>query len=615
MDHAPTATRTNVETVDRVVIRFAGDSGDGMQLAGTQFTATTALVGNDLATFPDYPAEIRAPAGTLPGVSGFQINFSSEDIFTPGDAPDVLVAMNPAALRVNLRDLKPGGSLVVNVDSFRDTDLAKAGYETNPLEDGTLSNYQLVKVEMNRLTRAALKETGLPQRVMDRCKNFFALGMMYYLYSRPMEPTLRWIEKRFSRNPEILQANQLALKAGYAYTEAAELFPSHFVVPPAKLESGTYRNISGNTALSLGFVAAARKAGRRLVLGAYPITPASDVLHELSQFKNYGIVTFQAEDEIAAVGAALGASFAGCLGVTTTSGPGMALKSEFLNLAIMVELPLVIVDIQRAGPSTGMPTKTEQADLWLALFGRPSESPCIVIAPRSPADCFGLAYEAIRLAVRHLTPVVVLSDLSIAAGAEPWKLPRIEELPEIPVTFRTDPEGFMPYLRDPETLARPWAVPGTPGLEHRIGGIEKAEGTGHVSYDPLNHERMVRLRASKVERVADDIPPIEVLGDPDARLLVLGWGSTYGAVAGATRRARAAGKKVAQVHLRHLSPFPRNLGEVLARYERVLLPENNLGQLAFVIQGRFLKKVTPLTKVQGQPFKEREVLERILELA
>jgi len=585
-----------------------------MQLAGTQFTSTTALVGNDLATFPDYPAEIRAPAGTLPGVSGFQIHFSSEDIFTPGDAPDVLVAMNPSALKVNLRDLKPAATIVVNADSFRDTDLAKAGYQTNPLEDGSLSGFQVIPVEMTRLTRAALKETGLPQRIVDRCKNFFALGLMYSLYSRPIEPTLRWIQNRFARNPDIARANELALKAGYAFGEASELFPSHYVVPPARLEPGTYRNISGNSALALGFVAAAQKAGRRLVLGAYPITPASDVLHELAQYKNYGIVTFQAEDEIGAIGAALGASFAGSIGVTTTSGPGMALKTEFLNLAVMAELPLVVVDIQRAGPSTGMPTKTEQADLFLALFGRPSDSPLIVLAARSPADCFETAYEAVRLAARFMTPVVLLSDLSVGAGSEPWRLPKVEDLPDIPVPLRTDPEGFLPYARDPETLARPWAVPGTPGLEHRIGGLEKSDGTGHVSYDPANHEKMTRLRAEKVARAAEEIPLLEVFGDPDARLLLLGWGSTYGAIAGAVRRARSSGKKVAHVHLRHLHPFPKNLGEILARFERVLVPENNLGQLAFVLQGRYAKPVLSFTKVQGRPFREQEILDRILEL-
>jgi 2-oxoglutarate ferredoxin oxidoreductase subunit alpha len=614
METTTTPSRAGVRTLDRVVIRFAGDSGDGMQLAGTQFTSTTALVGNDLATFPDYPAEIRAPAGTLPGVSGFQIHFSSEDIFTPGDAPDVLVAMNPSALKVNLRDLKPAATIVVNADSFRDTDLAKAGYQTNPLEDGSLSGFQVIPVEMTRLTRAALKETGLPQRIVDRCKNFFALGLMYSLYSRPIEPTLRWIQNRFARNPDIARANELALKAGYAFGEASELFPSHYVVPPARLEPGTYRNISGNSALALGFVAAAQKAGRRLVLGAYPITPASDVLHELAQYKNYGIVTFQAEDEIGAIGAALGASFAGSIGVTTTSGPGMALKTEFLNLAVMAELPLVVVDIQRAGPSTGMPTKTEQADLFLALFGRPSDSPLIVLAARSPADCFETAYEAVRLAARFMTPVVLLSDLSVGAGSEPWRLPKVEDLPDIPVPLRTDPEGFLPYARDPETLARPWAVPGTPGLEHRIGGLEKSDGTGHVSYDPANHEKMTRLRAEKVARAAEEIPLLEVFGDPDARLLLLGWGSTYGAIAGAVRRARSSGKKVAHVHLRHLHPFPKNLGEILARFERVLVPENNLGQLAFVLQGRYAKPVLSFTKVQGRPFREQEILDRILEL-
>jgi 2-oxoglutarate ferredoxin oxidoreductase subunit alpha len=603
-----------VETVDRVVIRFAGDSGDGMQITGSQFTSTTAALGNDLATFPDYPAEIRAPAGTLPGVSGFQINFSSEDIYTPGDAPDVLVAMNPAALKMNLADLRPGGILVVNSDSFREVDLKKAGYPANPLADGSLERFRLFQVELTRLTRAALKESGLATKDQDRCKNFFALGMMYYLYNRPLDYSLGWLEKKFASKPEVLRANQLALKAGYAYCEATEMFQVTYEVPSARLEPGTYRNISGNQALALGFVAASRKSGLPLFQGSYPITPASDILHELSMYKNFGVITFQAEDEIAAVGAAIGASFAGALGITTTSGPGLALKGEFIGLAVMVELPLVVVDIQRGGPSTGLPTKTEQADLLQAMFGRHSEAPCIVMASRSPSDCFECAYEAVRLTIRHMTPVILLSDGFIANGAEPWKLPRPDDLPAIPVSFRTDAEGFLPYLRDPATLARPWAIPGTVGLEHRIGGLEKSDGAGNVSYEPLNHERMVRLRAEKVERVALDIPLVEPVGDTEGGLLVVGWGSTYGAITGAIRRARAEGRRVSHVHLRHLNPMPRNLGEVLARFDRILCPEMNMGQLSFLLQGRFLREITAFTKIQGQPFKESEMLDRIRDL-
>ena len=613
-DSQPAKCKEPVETLTRVVIRFAGDSGDGMQLTGTQFTATAAAIGNDLATFPDYPAEIRAPAGTLPGVSGFQVNFSSEDIFTPGDSPDVLVAMNPAALKANVRDLKPNGILIVNTDAFKESDLAKAGYKKNPLEDGSLAAYRLHEVDITRLTRAAVKETGLPQRVQDRCKNFFALGMMYYLYHRSMDVSLHWLDRKFANKPDIANANKLALKGGYAFCEATEVFQVTYEVPKAHLAPGTYRNISGNQALALGFVAAAQKAGRPLFLGSYPITPASDILHELSRYKNFGVMTFQAEDEIAAIGSALGAAFAGNIGLTTTSGPGMALKMEFIGLAIMVELPLVIVDIQRGGPSTGLPTKTEQADLLQAIHGRPSEAPCIVLAARSAADCFSVAYEATRLALKHMTPVILLSDGYIANGAEPWKLPDIADLRPIDVRFRTDPAGFLPYARDPETLARPWAIPGTPGLEHRIGGIEKAEGTGNVSYDPANHERMIHMRAEKVALVARDFPPAAVDGDKDG-LLVLGWGSTYGAITGAVRRARADGRRVGHLHLRYLNPMPSNLGEVLARYDRVLIPEMNLGQLALLVRAKFLLDVVQLNKVQGQPFKESEILAKIAELA
>ncbi len=607
-------TKEPVETLSRVVIRFAGDSGDGMQLTGTQFTATAAAIGNDLATFPDYPAEIRAPAGTLAGVSGFQVNFSSEDIFTPGDAPDVLVAMNPAALRANVMDLKPSGILIVNTDAFKEGDLAKAGYAKNPLEDGSLSAFRVHEVDITRLTRAALKDSGIPQRIQDRCRNFFALGMMYYLYHRPMAVSLQWIEQKFGKKPEIAEANKLALKGGYAYCEATELFQVTYEVPKAKLEPGVYRNISGNQALALGFVAAAQKAGRPLFLGSYPITPASDILHELSQYKNFGVITFQAEDEIAAIGAALGAAFAGDIGMTTTSGPGMALKMEFIGLAIMVELPLIVVDIQRGGPSTGLPTKTEQADLLQAMFGRPSDAPCIVMAARSASDCFSVAYEATRLAIKHMTPVILLSDGYIANGAEPWKLPAMEDLLPIAVQFPKASEGFLPYQRDPATLARPWAIPGTPKLEHRIGGIEKADGTGNISYEAQNHEKMVRLRADKVARVADDLPPSEVDGDPDG-LLVLAWGSTYGAITSAMRHARADGRRVGHLHLRHLNPMPADLGQVLARYETVLIPEINLGQLAMLIRAKFLLNVVQLNKVQGQPFKESEILAKIEDLA
>ena len=604
----------SVEKLERVVIRFAGDSGDGMQLTGSQFTATTAAIGNDLATLPDYPAEIRAPAGTLPGVSGFQINFSSVDIFTPGDSPDVLVAMNPAALKANLADLRPNGQVIVNTDAFRGADLRKAGYEVSPLEDGTLDGYRCIPVELTRLTRTALLETGLPTRAVDRCKNFFALGMMYYLYNRTLDVSMKWIEEKFSDKPDIVQANQLALKAGYAFCEATEVFQTTYEVPPARLEPGTYRNIDGNRALGLGFVAASVKSGLPLFQGSYPITPASEILHELSGYKNYGVVTFQAEDEISAIGATIGAAFAGHLGITTTSGPGLSLKQEFLGLAVMVELPIVVVDIQRGGPSTGLPTKTEQADLLQAMFGRHSESPCIVLAARSPADCFDAAFEASRLALTHMTPVVLLSDGFLANGAEPWRLPDLDALERIGAPFRTESEGFEPYARDPRTLVRPWAVPGTAGLEHRVGGLEKAEGSGNVSYDPVNHERMIHIREQKVNAVADDIPLAKPTGDSEGKLLVLGWGSTFGAINGAVRRARADGLDVSMVHLRHLNPFPRNLEALLQRFERILVPENNTGQLAFLIQGRFLREVTRLNKVQGQPFKESEILDEITEI-
>ncbi len=610
----PSLPREPAQILERVVIRFAGDSGDGMQVTGNQFASTTASVGNDLATLPDFPAEIRAPAGTLPGVSGFQIQFASDEVFTPGDRPDVLVAFNPAALKTNLSDLRAGGILIVNVDSFRETDLRKAGYAANPLDDGTVDAFQVFKVEVTRLTRAALATSDLPTQTVDRCKNFFALGMMYHLYNRPLDVTARWIEHKFAGKPKLVEANLNALKAGVAFCEATEQFRSTYKVPPAKLEPGTYRSISGNQAMALGFVAASTRSGLPLFQGSYPITPASDLLHELSLFKNFGVITFQAEDEIAAIGAAIGASFAGSLGITSTSGPGMALKAELLTLAIMVELPLVVVDVQRAGPSTGMPTKTEQADLLQAVFGRFCEAPCIVLAARSPADCFETAYEACRLSVRHMTPAILLSDGFIANGAEPWRLPVVDELAPFPVTFQTSPDGFLPYERDARTLARPWALPGTPGLEHRVGGLEKSDGAGHVSYDPQNHERMVRLRAEKVARVADELPLAEPEGELRGGLLVVGWGSTYGAITSAVRRARATGRRVSQLHLRHLSPLPRNLGEVLARYDRVLVPELNLGQLALLLQGRYLVPIERQNKIQGLPFSAAEIEERILEL-
>ena len=614
MSTDPNATRQRSapKTIERAVIRFAGDSGDGMQLAGNQFTAATAAAGNDLATLPDYPAEIRAPAGTLAGVSGFQIQFASDEVYTPGDQPDVLVAMNPAALRTNIRDLAPGGILIVNADAFKEADLRKAGYDSNPLQNGSLDGFQLFPVDLTRLTRAALEQTGLPTRSIDRCKNFFALGLMYHLYSRPIDVTLRWIERKFAGKEQLIEANRLALRAGFAYGEATEQFAGTYEVPAARMAPGTYRNIAGNQALALGFVAAAQRSGLKLFQGSYPITPASDLLHELSAFKNLGVVTFQAEDEIAAIGAAIGAAFAGAIGITSTSGPGMALKSEFLSLAIMVELPLVVVDVQRAGPSTGLPTKTEQADLLQAMFGRFGESPCIVIAASTPSDCFRTAYEACRLSVRHMTPVILLSDAFIASGAEPWKLPDLDALEPIVARRPLDSGSFAPYSRDEATLARPWALPGTPGLEHRIGGLEKSAGSGDVSYDPLNHELMVRTRAEKVARVAEELPLAVPEGDEAGGLLVVGWGSTFGSITSAVRRARADGLRVSHLHLRHLNPFPRNLGELLARFDRILVPELNLGQLSLLLQGRFGVTVEKMNKVQGLPFAAAELHERIL---
>ncbi|HEV8240818.1 MAG TPA: 2-oxoacid:acceptor oxidoreductase subunit alpha [Thermoanaerobaculia bacterium] len=610
----PAALRSNQEPLHEVVIRFAGDSGDGMQVTGGQFTSTSALVGNDLSTLPDFPAEIRAPAGTLPGVSAFQVRIADYDIHTPGDQPDVLVAMNPAALKANLRDLKPNGVVIVNTDEFVPRNFKKVGIEVNPLEDGTLDGFRVFKVDIATLTKRALEDSGLDARSQERCKNFFALGMCYWLFSRPLESTVEWLEKRFASKPELAAANVKVMKAGYNYCDITGLFQVRYEVAPAKLEPGTYRNMNGNLALALGLVTASRKSGLPLFFGSYPITPASDILHHLAPLKSYGVTTFQAEDEIAAVCSAIGASFGGALGVTSTSGPGLALKQEAISLAVMVELPLVICDIQRAGPSTGMPTKTEQADLLQAMFGRHGESPLPIVAPASPADCFDAALEACAVATRHMVPVILLSDGYLANGAEPWKLPELAELPDLAVEFRTDPQGFTPYLRDPRTLARPWAIPGTPGLEHRIGGIEKQEGTGNVNYEPQNHERMVHLRAEKVARVADELPPLEVDGDAEGELLVVGWGSTRGAIIGGVNAARKAGLRVSRAHFRWLNPLPSNTGEVLSRFDKVLLPEMNLGQLALLLRARFLKDVISYTKVQGRPFFRQQVFDKIVEV-
>jgi 2-oxoglutarate ferredoxin oxidoreductase subunit alpha len=596
------------QQIESVAIRFTGDSGDGMQLTGTKFTEATALAGNDLSTLPDFPAEIRAPAGTLAGVSGFQIHFSSHDIRTPADQPDVLVAFNPAALRANAEDLRAGGLLILNSDAFNQKSLQRAGYEDDPLP-ALRDRFRVVEVPFTRLNREALADLNLSQRDADRCKNFFALGLMYWLYNRPVEPTLRWLETRF--RGAVLEANLRVVKAGHAFGETSELFPVSYLVPRAKIQPGRYRNITGNTALAWGIVAAGRQLERPVFLGAYPITPASDVLHEVSRFRHFGIKTFQAEDEIAAISAAIGASFAGSLGVCTTSGPGMVLKQEALGLAVMAELPLVVVDIQRAGPSTGMPTKIEQGDLLLALFGRNSESPVAVLAPATPGECFGIVLEAFRIAVRYMTPVVVLSDSYLANSSEPWPIPDVDALPKAPVRFHSDPRGFLPYARDPETLARPWAVPGTPGLEHRIGGLGKQEDTGNVSYDPRNNQRMNELRAEKIARIAAEIPPVEVLGPERGELLVVGWGGTHGAITSAVEEARADGLPVSSVHLRHLNPLPANLGQVLAGFEKILVPELNFGQLTRLLRDRYLAPAQVLAKLEGQPFKVSEIRARI----
>jgi 2-oxoglutarate ferredoxin oxidoreductase subunit alpha len=612
---APPRQATTQTTLDRVTIRFAGDSGDGMQLTGTQFTRNAAAFGNDISTFPDYPAEIRAPAGSLPGVSGFQLSFSSTDIHTPGDAPDVLVAMNPAALKANLGELPAGGALIVNEDAFTPQNLAKVGYATNPLSDGSLKQWNVFNVPVSTLNGRALEGLGLTSKQVDLTKNFFALGLMFWLYERDMAATVSWIDEKFSKRPEIAEGNKRALKAGYNFGETTEIFHERYVVPPAKLAPGTYRNITGNEATALGNVAAAQLAGRTLFYGSYPITPASDILHQLAGYKNFGVRTFQAEDEIAAVGAAIGASYGGAMGLTASSGPGIALKAEAMGLAVMVELPLVVIDVQRAGPSTGMPTKTEQGDLLQVLFGRNGESPLVVLAPATPGECFTFAIEAWRIALKYMTPVVYMSDAFLANGAEPWQIPNVDDLPSIAVPNRTEREGFYPYLRDAATLARPWAVPGTPGLEHRIGGLEKADTLGNVSYDPDNHHRMTLLRAAKVAGVAADIPPLDVYGPTEGDLLVLGWGSTYGAIRSAVERLQERGASVAHAHLRYLNPLPSNTGDVLASYKRVLIPEINLGQLLMLIRARFLVDAIGYNRVRGKPFRIAELeaeAERVL---
>ncbi|MFI6024123.1 2-oxoacid:acceptor oxidoreductase subunit alpha [Amycolatopsis magusensis] len=607
------ARQTEISKLDRVVIRFAGDSGDGMQLTGDRFTSEAAAFGNDLSTMPNFPAEIRAPQGTIPGVSSFQVHFADYDILTPGDRPDVLVAMNPAALKANLSDVPHGGTVIVNTDEFSGRNMTKVGYDGNPLEDDTLAPFQVHKVAMSTLTRGALEATGLSKKDAERAKNMFALGLLSWMYHRPTEGTEAFLREKFAKKPDIAEANILAFRAGWNYGETTESFATTFQVAPAKLARGTYRQITGNTALAYGLVAAGQRSGLPILLGTYPITPASDVLHELSKHKHFGILTFQAEDEIAGIGAALGASYGGALGVTSTSGPGVALKSETIGLGVMTELPLVVIDVQRGGPSTGLPTKTEQADLLQALHGRNGESPVPVIAPQTPADCFDAAIEATRIALKYRTPVLLLSDGAIANGSEPWLIPDVDNLPDLRVEFAKEPNAtdgsgeFWPYVRDPETLARAWAVPGTAGLQHRIGGLEKADGTGHISYDPDNHDKMVRLRQAKIDGI--DVPDL-VVDDPSggrARVLALGWGSTYGPIGAACRRVRKQGMAIAQAHLRHLNPLPANLGAILNSYDTVVLPEMNLGQLAMVLRAKFLVDVHSYTKVAGLPFKAEEL--------
>ncbi len=604
--------KENQNLVD-VVVRFAGDSGDGMQLTGSQFTDTTALAGNDLNTLPDYPAEIRAPAGSLYGVSGFQIHFSSSDIYSPGDSPDVLVAMNPAALRINLKDIKETGMIIVNSDAFDLKNIKLAGYETNPLEDGSLDKYRVHKIPISSLTSNALEGSGLSVKEVARCKNFFALGIMYWLYNRSIDTTVKWIETKFAKNPSLVDANIRALKGGYYFGDSTEIFSTRYTVKPAKLPAGNYKNISGNEALAIGLAASSMISGVPLFLGSYPITPASDILHFMSGLKNYGIKTFQAEDEISGICAAIGASYGGSIAVTTTSGPGMALKTEALGLAVMTELPLIIINVQRGGPSTGLPTKTEQADLLQAVYGRNGEAPIPVIAAVTPSDCFHMAIEAVRIATKYMTPVILLSDGFIANGTEPWRIPSEKDLPKLKISFRSDPEGYFPYLRD-KNLARPWVKPGTPEMEHRIGGLEKSETYGNVSYEPDNHQKMVLLRAEKIKKIADDIPMLEVHGEQEGELLVLGWGGTYGSIVAAVHELWDKKKKVSYANLKYLNPMPKNTGEVLSKFNRILIPELNMGQLSKIIKSEFLIPVESLNKVKGLPFKSSEIKEKILKM-
>jgi len=606
-------SQKTIENVDEVTIRFAGDSGDGMQLTGTQFTNTTAILGNDLSTLPDYPAEIRAPAGTLFGVSGFQIHFGSTEIHTPGDHCDVLVAMNPAALKVNLGSLVIGGSIIVNTDGFNDRNLKLAGYEQNPLKDESLEKYRLYEVDISKLTALALQDLNISSKFVDRSKNFFALGMMYWMYGRPLETTIEWLKMKFKDKPDILEANIRVLKAGWNFSETTEIFSVRYEVGPAKLAPGRYRNITGNQAVAWGFMAAAKKANLDLFLGSYPITPASDILHELSLYKSHGVKTFQAEDEIAGISSAIGASFGGALGITTTSGPGVALKTEAIGLAVMVELPLVICNVQRGGPSTGLPTKTEQADLLQAIYGRNGEAPVPVIAAATPSDCFGAAFEASHIALKYMTPVMLLTDGYLANGSEPWLIPDFSKLPDISPSFVTKSEGFMPYARDEVTLARPWAIPGTPGLEHRIGGLEKQNITGNVNYEPDNHDLMIRLRAEKIKRIANDLPLAVVEGDEQGDLLVVGWGGTYGAIRTAVESQRKKGRSVSHLHIRYLNPFPKNLGEVLGKFKQILVPEINLGQLVKILRSEFLVPAKGFNKVRGLPFRSVELEKEIEE--
>ncbi len=614
----PGQRRAGVQEMDSVTIRFCGDSGDGMQLAGTQFTNASAILGNDISTLPDFPAEIRAPAGTLAGVSGFQVHFSSHEIHTPGDSLNTLVAMNPAALKTNLKDLEPGGILIVNSDAFAAGDLHKAGYKSNPLEDGSLKGYRLFRIPINTLNREAVAECKLSPREADRCKNFFALGLVYWLYERSLDPTLRWIRDKFAKNPAVLEANTRTLKAGYNFGETTETMPVHYRVPAAEIKPGTYRKITGNEALAMGLVSATTIADIPLVYASYPITPASDILHNLADMKRFGVRTIQAEDEIAAMGMAIGASFGGGLGVTATSGPGICLKSEAMGLAVVTELPVIIIDVQRGGPSTGLPTKTEQADLLQAMYGRNGECPLCIVAPCSPADCFTMVFEAVRLAIGFMTPVLLLSDGYLANGAEPWLLPKVEDLPRIKVVHPDKPNSngdgtaprFLPFKRD-DRLVRQWAIPGTPGLEHRIGGLEKEDVTGNVSYDPANHEHMVKTRAQKIANIANDIPELKVDGPDTGDVLVIGWGGTFGALRTAVQRLQRKGHKVAHAHLRYLNPMPRNTGDVLKRYKKVLVPELNAGQLRFLLRGQFLVDAVGLNKIQGRPFLVIEIEQKV----